>query len=88
MYLDRLATLLDQACRIDWQKINFISYVKPLHMPNLMHTLQIHYINKFLARVLHIFYVCNVHTTCFATKWQEEQKICVPLAARAQDIHA
>ena len=42
LYSGRPAVLFDRACRIERQKINFDSYVEPIHVPNLMHTLQIH----------------------------------------------
>ena len=42
LYLGRSAILFDRACRIDRQKIDFISHVEPFHEPNLVHTLQIH----------------------------------------------
>lgn len=40
LYLGRTAILFSPACRIQRQQIDFVSYVEPFHVPNLMHTLQ------------------------------------------------
>ena len=42
LYSGRPAVLFGRACRIQRQKIDFVSYVELWHVPNLMHTLQVH----------------------------------------------
>ena len=42
LYSGRPAVLFGRACRIQRQKIDFVSNVELSHVPNLMHTLQIH----------------------------------------------
>ena len=52
LYLGRPAVLFDCASRIERLKFALDSDVKLLHVPNLMHTLRINYINDIYPRIL------------------------------------
>ena len=52
LYLCQPAVLFDYSSRIEWQKFDIDSDVEPPHVPNLMHTLCMNYINYDLPRTL------------------------------------
>ena len=59
LYLCRPAVLFDCASRIERQKFDIDSDVEPPHVPNLMHTLCMNYINYDLPRTLYVLATCH-----------------------------
>ena len=83
LYLGRPAVLFGRACRIQRQKIDFVSYVELFHVPKS------NALNKLiLPRVLHVYCFCHVHTACFdllEKNGGRSEKICIPLSSRARN---
>lgn len=76
----------DCASRIERQKFDTDSYVEPWHVPNLMHTLSIHYINYVLPRILRVSSTWHAHKACIQTRWREKMKVLAPLVWKRLNI--
>ena len=88
LYLGRPAVLFDCASRIKRQKFDTDSYVdivEPFHVPNLMHTLRIHYINYVLPRIMRVSSTWHAHKACIQTRWWGN-KVLTPLVSKRLNI--